>query len=710
MIFSRRCALSSCTLALELATLLIIVVPGSQSVFNGITSSAYVEKDPTFMRMRPRLGYFPEVSGYLKIYEEYVENVLKPNDMKFEYLNINDWRNVRPEGELCIDFLQGFQVNGHKLNKAYEIVLLDACIFWLYESSEEKDFDVSRFNSATKKELKAIKKDAKFKEISESTMFKGDKLPQKLKNNIHEYLLRLMKIYNENPRNGCHSLWMEAYNDFIEDIYLADCEDEDNCLFFELEGADKDSYLSLIVESTKDASKDCFNVMQTQMNGLMHKAYDDETMTGLYTKLKAATSKVARQSKSHGWSREMIRILQLITQTDVETPIDLTKVVEVLHNLKNNDDEEVKRFTKSIADFAMSKVNLKDTVNDPQGRIRFGKALTKLCRPYIDPKEFLSRTGGSTLWEDEPGMKKPFEFYHLIYSLIRITNHEAIFMVTKQKFEEDVLKNDWVALYLATFACQMISTTWGRLNYDTNEGKYTVSLRPNARVLIEDWPIDLIETELTQQTESSEPDNDDDSVDDEPEPEPAPSVVVQHKAPVAYVPPRQVAVPPPAAPEPKLETQAPVKQVQKQPSNVQSESSGRYRFKNPLRAHKNVEPVKSSAQYETAEMAPPVVQPPPSVTQPLVNLDRFHPIDDGEVMPNNNLSSSTNELFKALHGKYPKKDKLSSDTFLAPKKEKPAPQVPLAFNFDASYTAGADEVKKEPAPVDKWAGINAMSF
>lgn len=709
MIFSKWCPLSRCTLALGLVTLLT-VVPHCKAGLTGTSASAYVEKDPTFLNMRPRLGHFPDVEGYLQIYEDYFKHVVRKNDNKFQVIDVNDWRNVRPEAQTCINFLQGFQVRAYKLNKPFEIIMLDACLFWLYDESDEKEFDLERFNSAAKKETKAIKKDAKLKDIFESTMFKEDKIPKKLKQHIYEYLLKLMTVHSENPKNGCHSLWLEAYNDFIEDVYLGDCEDEDDCLFFNLEGAEDDSYLNLIVDATKRASKNCYKVLQTQMMGLMHAAYDEETMTGLYTKIKATTSKVAKQSTSMRWSREMIRILQLITQTDAETPVSLAKVTEVLNNLKQNDETEVERFTAAISEYASARVNLKDTTNDPEGRIRFGKLMTRLCRPYIDPQTFLSQTGGSTLWEDETGMKKPFEFYHLIYSLIRVSNHEAIFDVTKRQFEEDVLKNNWVALYLATFACQMISTTWGQLDYDTNKAVYQVFLRPNAGVLIEDWPVELINQELHENSSPSEPEPEAEVVAEVEPKEPVPVPVrVQVQEPKPK--PKPVIVPKPSAPKPVVrapkpepELAAPVKRVEKK------QSPGRFKFKNPLRPSKEDEqpskPQESVASNKLEDFSNSVESQP---AEP-ISLE----IKDGTPVGNDgNLHSETMQMFYKLHGKYPQKPALVQNEWQS-KKAPPQSQVPLAFNFDQSFESAKNKAPEQARPVakpaNKWAALDTLSF
>lgn len=477
---------SSPRTSLVFGLLSLIAVLGSIEAAQDSDSSFY-------LNLRPRLGHFSQVEGYGKVFEEYFNNVIKQNDRGLEQVDINDWRNVRPSGELCLNFLQGFQVKGYKLNKPFDIIPLDACLDWLNDESDEKETDLERFNVAAKEQTTSIAKDTKLNSLYRLTDFDGDKIPDDVKEKIHEYLSKLLKIYADNPRSGCNGLWLEAYDDFIEDVYLDGCDSDDDCLHFGgFESSESDSYLKLVVESTKFAAKNCYNIMMKQMQGLMTASFDKES--SVTTILSKKIGKIASSgSDGHKFNADMTKILQLISG---KNNINLLEVAESLKNVKENDQETIDRITKSIAAYATQNVNVKDSANDVDGRARFGKTMTKICSPYIDKKSFLAQIGGANLLEDSSSTKKPFEFYNLIYSLIRITNQESIYGISKDMFEDDVMKFQWEPLYLTTFACQIISTTWGELDYDTNAPEYQVSLRPDADVQIEDWPITVIEAKL----------------------------------------------------------------------------------------------------------------------------------------------------------------------------------------------------------------------
>jgi hypothetical protein len=356
--------------------------------------------------------------------------------------------------------------------------------------------DIARLDKSRRVAVGTLEKDSKLREIYESTRFKDPKgVPEKLQGELHEYLVRLLQVYSENPRNGCHGKWLEAYNDFIDDVYVGECDDETNCAFYGLVGSDKDSYLRMVAESTREASKTCYNVMQAQMRGLMETEFEHSNSGPTTLAKRLLKTQVSRQLEREKWAREMVTILQLASGLDQETPVNLGEVVNALDKIKTGDEETIQRFTSALSEYAVNNVDLKDSTDDPNGRGRFGKAMGKLCRPYTDLKKFLAETGGINTDDDE-SERKPFEFYTLIYSLVRVTNHDAIFGVTKDQFEDDVIKNRWEALYLATFACQIISTTWGELDYETNKAKFNVLLRPTASIMIADWPIEVLQDKL----------------------------------------------------------------------------------------------------------------------------------------------------------------------------------------------------------------------
>lgn len=481
-------------------TLLLVASFASSQVFGDL--SAADGNDPNFYNfIRPRLGHFSRAEGYLKIFEDYKANVLALNDKQLATLGVNDWRNYRPTGELCVDFLMGFEEKDYTLVKPFEIIILDACLDWLYDDSREKKLDMDRFNENTKADNEKLSKDPELKKFYTTTKFKGDKIPKELKDKLKEYFDRLMQIHAENPTKGCNGLYLAAYDDFIEDVYLGDCEDDDDCEYFgkyaKFNGIKKEPYLNLIVDSTKQATKNCYSVVQKQMVAHMHQAYEDEPLSdSIKRKFKQINSSAAKQSTEKKWGREMMRILQLTSNKGADDVVDLREVVKVLKGVKEDDEEIKESFTESVSAYATKELDTKDSAGDANGRARYGKAMRDLCKPYIDKQSFLVRTGGSHLWTEDPTSKrKPFEFFELVYSLIRITNHMSFYKITKEKFENDVIKNGWEALYMATYACQLISTTWGELSYDTNKAEFSVKLRKSYHDLIDDWPIEVMNDE-----------------------------------------------------------------------------------------------------------------------------------------------------------------------------------------------------------------------
>lgn len=481
---------------MSLRIILILLVQVGAIALLAIGSNASNQEENTDEFLRARLGHFHRMKDprYLEIYEEYFKNVLKKRDKSLEAANVNQWVNVRPTAHTCLDYLQYFRVKKYTLQKPFDIILLDACLDWLYDQSDEKRFDVDQLGKTNTVKLSNLAEDQTFKQIFASTQFKTDSLPRNLTNEIYNYIMRLLEVHAGNPSNGCHSLWMDAYNDFIEQVYIGNCETEEGCNFYGIEHSDDDSYLRLIAQSTKEATASCYNVMQKQMPALWKESRRAEDHSSFRGKVKAAIGKLMGQTEQS--------ILQLVSGGDPNKSVDLAQVADDLRRIKAQDEKAIKRMTGALANYVKHNADLGSTAGDAYGRVRYGRALTKLCRSYTDPNFFLAATGGAAVDEDPDVVKKPFDFYHLIYSLVKVTNHEPVYGVSKEKFEKDIIRHKWVPLYLATLACQIIATSVGSLNFDSNEGNFEVELDLAARVLYADWPISAIVSKLKPDPDS----------------------------------------------------------------------------------------------------------------------------------------------------------------------------------------------------------------
>lgn len=439
--------------------------------------------------MRVRTGYLSRCEGFLNAFKDYSTNVIQRVDKGLGDLN-NDWREVRPTGEFCVTFLQSFLIRDFILTKPYDIIPLDACLDWLFWKESDKEEDYNRFSVKTRMDYDQLVQDQGLREIYESTGFKDDAIPDNIKGALDNYLHKLMGFFTENPTSGCHSLWLEAYNDFIEDVYLADCEEDENCEYFNLPGSMKDSYLKAIVSSTIDASQVCYEVM---LEGIVPMMEDRLSPPKSFWSMSSSKDTPAsKQAAKNNWGEGMLRVLQLASDTERSQPVDLVKVVMNLERLKHEDRKAIKKFTKALGEYALSDqtINVASNDNDFSGRKRFGKSMSNLCRPFMPD---------AAATDDSEENRNPFEFYSVVYSLVRLTNHESIFGIRKPQLEEDILENHWEALYLAVFACQLISTSHAELNYDKNKASFMVGLKPHAHILIDDWPIEVLKEKIPSQ-------------------------------------------------------------------------------------------------------------------------------------------------------------------------------------------------------------------
>lgn len=470
-------------LAAVLAWICLIAVGQLEAVKKNV-------QDNFFYEMRIRTGYFSRCEGYLDIFKGYSTNVIQRVDKSLGDLN-NDWREVRPTGEFCVTFLRSFQIRDYILTKPYDLIPLDACLDWLYWEDSEKEEDIERFSVSNRGECDQLNDDPKLRQIYDSTGFKDDSLPEEIKAELFKYFSKLIGYFAENPMAGCHSLWLEAYNDFIEDVYLKDCEEDDNCEYFGLPDSMNDSYLKLVVESTKDASQICYEVMQEGIVPMMEDRLSPPK--SFWSRSSSKNTPASKQAAQNNWGEGMLRVLQLASDTESSQPVDLVKVVLNLERLKNEDRKAIKKFTKALGEYALTDKTIDVAANDDDfsGTKRFAKSMSNLCRPFM--------LNALPLLQSDDQKTNPFEFYSIVYSLVRLTNHESLFGITKTQFEEDILENHWEALYLAVFACQLISTSHAVLNYDKNKPTFAVGLKPSAHILIDDWPIEVLREKIPSQ-------------------------------------------------------------------------------------------------------------------------------------------------------------------------------------------------------------------
>lgn len=484
-----------------------------------------------FRLLRPRLGHFERYPELRKLYEDYFEKFMQNRDASMLKISkAEDWRYVRPTADFCVSFLTIFKSKKYMINKPVDIIPLDACLEWVFldeitvtnddpdfERQEravgERELDLKQTSSQnTLNKVDDLRLDETLESIYRDTLFgqpdvaqtvNGKRtltspgVPRKMRLKLKKYLLRLLDINNQNPGKGCHSLWLDAYTSFMEQVYL-DCGGQSECVHFGEQRLDEDRYFRLIAESTRQSSINCYNTMQSSILSLMRESYDKKASSVQLMRAMMRKGKQDRQYESQKWSREMVKILQLVSGQDQDKPISLGEVTRKLWEIKGGDEEESKRLLKALGEYAIANTDMKATENDPQGVKRYARAMTRLCKPYIDEKLFLAKAGAIDLDEEEIKNKEPFLFYHLIYSLIRLTNHESIYDITKDQFEQDVLKNQWEALYLATFACQMMSTTMGELSSDTNENAYEVSFQYDSVQYVEDWPLEVMNQRLVK--------------------------------------------------------------------------------------------------------------------------------------------------------------------------------------------------------------------
>lgn len=424
-------------------------------------ASAIKATDPgLFFSNDERLGHFAK-EPYVDLYKAYAVAFVMPH---FPGREPEDPRNYLPSGDECMTFLEKFYNQGKKLHNLDELVVLDACLGYIFES-ENRDHDKS-VSDRVATNLEVFQQDSDLQRIYQTTTINS--YSEDAQVCIGTLLLDVIRVKYQFSDVACDNHWIKVFTNFGACIHALPEEDQ-----LTQEKREADSYLQILFELLKTRGLECFHYEIHAMNMAVRGHY----LNSPFKNMARSLGPFASKQDQHYWPDSLKEILRAI-QGPQTTKINLREVSNILRGTAIGQINFTKKFLKNMSVYADAKIkpkeNSKSHAADPTGIDRYTNLVNQICLL------FRSTT------------KK--NYYNYAQALIRLVNmlkYPEIFEITTKYFVTKILNKSWDsgAVYLSTSACNILTFTSGVLStpLPSSELHYNVSFKPNTSGMIL-WP------------------------------------------------------------------------------------------------------------------------------------------------------------------------------------------------------------------------------
>lgn len=414
------------------------------------------QRDGYYFEDRPRLGHFGK-EPWLYLYEAYAAAFVKP---LYPDMDSDNYLNFVPEGHRCENFLKWFVNNQYKVRGAEQVVLLDACLGYAFESTyQEQDGTVEL--------MKKFTSDEKLGQLYNQT--KVCDLPKEAQECVGGFLFASIRIKKQYPNVICNVHMLENFVNF------ADCAGA-----LTPEVRENDSYVNFILNMVRERGHECFSIEIQAINGAVREEYN-RNMQRTVNKIRGPFNSLRKQAHSRIWDSSIRTLLKAVHGTSKE--INLRQVANIIRGIQTGGEigeRYEKRFLQNIANYATSVLNTKnlkdaDLNNDPDGSARYLALIDNLC------KKFRSHD-----------TEHYYDYFTPFYIMIRMTRYEDIFAISEDDFIRHVLTHarETAPTYMSVSACNILTFTRGqftRSNQNMPNG-YEVFWVPNKAEMIK-WPV-----------------------------------------------------------------------------------------------------------------------------------------------------------------------------------------------------------------------------
>lgn len=439
---------------------LIILAAVVASLYLAIESASgnLMEKEGYYYEARPRLGHF-KVVPFIDLYKSWAAVFKLPN---FPDLPQDNYRFYSPSGEECMTFFRDFRINEYTLRDIEELVVLDACLGYLYESKfKEEDSEKSK---DLQDNLQGFIDDEKLKAIYDKTNI--DKGTPESMECLGNLFLNAIQAKSQFTGVVCNKEWLELFNRFAE------CQRHS----VPREFRDTDSYGTILYELVRRRAKDCFHNEIHALNVAVRSKYVKNLFELTENSFKARFSLIRGQAKTRMWPKKITTLLAAFQGTTKE--INLREITGIIRGIKENHTNFKQRLLDNMARYADYAVapKLKDKRNpaDPTGEKRYKALIDKLCNFF--------RQGDTTNF---------YDFSTSFVRMVKMLEYPEIFDISEDYFTGKVLRHsqETAPLYLSVSSCNILTFTEAAFDRQPQNGPlhYKVAFRPDITDMVK-WP------------------------------------------------------------------------------------------------------------------------------------------------------------------------------------------------------------------------------
>lgn len=437
---------------------LLTVLAACIYLATGPTDAGLAEQEGHYFEQRPRLGHFKEVP-FIDLYKHYAAAFKQPlfpetpQENNIFYL---------PSGDECMVFFRKFRIDRYVLSDIDELIVLDACLGYLYESTyHESDSEASE---NVRSSLEGFITDSKLRELYDGT--KINELSAEAKECVGNLLLQAVQAKAQFSQVVCNNEWLNLFNEFAE------CQRKDVPSDFR----QFDAYGVIIYDLVKSRANECFHNEINALNIAIRTKYVNNPFERVENILKSPFSSIRSQAKTRIWPKKITELLSAFQGTTKE--INLREINGIIRGVGEDHPNFKQRLLNNMAKYAdyviAPKLNSKSTRRDPTGEARYKHLVDKLCNFFRQ--------------SDTQGF---YDYSTPFVRMVKMLHYPEIFDISQDYFTERVLRHSFESgpLYLSVSSCNILTFTEAAFERKPQNGKlhYKVAFKPDLTDMVQ-WP------------------------------------------------------------------------------------------------------------------------------------------------------------------------------------------------------------------------------
>lgn len=417
-----------------------------------------------FYDHRPRLGHF-KVQPYTDLYNHYAEANVRHMYSDKERPE-DSFENYLPSGDECVIFFRKFRVDKYTVRDFDELVVLDACLGYLYESQKYHEEDMEK-SKALRDDLQHLIDDRELERLYRDTQIdQFEKLEPK--ECIGNLLTGTIQAKHQYKAVACNSDFIQLY------IQFAECHDT---IPNWRELKETDSYLNVIYDLLKRRGLECFDYEIESLNAAVRGNYVNNPFRHFKNKASSVFpwKKLAEQRGDRLWPEPITKLLDAV-QGGNGLKINIRYVHQLIRGVSQNDPKLRRVFLDNMSAYATKRIKTSNEIvpGDQYGHQRYADLVDRLCNYF--------RSSNADGYVD---FATPF------IRMIRMLNHEDVFGIGLDYFIGNVFARSYetAPLYMSVSSCNLLTFTIGQLDQapQNRNKRFIVEFKPDTSQMIQ-WP------------------------------------------------------------------------------------------------------------------------------------------------------------------------------------------------------------------------------